>query len=390
MAPRWHFEPDFIELRFGWQAEKKAAHAVHAAALELQRAEPASRREGALLLLERLWPAVQQVNRAPGHLDEAIERALATVLPLLAPATEPELERLWTAIERDWGGLLTPVGAAWGALCGDREAAARWAERLERKVRRQWSADPSDRCPAAVPYLASLEALGRRDALLAALSVGAPDTWAVRRFGARALGARQGADAAIEYALASTTGSPADQAERAAFCEEALLTERRDDEAYARFALDATHRHTHLDRFRALHEKYPARDANLMLEDLVAATPGDEGKWFATAHRLDRFDRALALAAASPADPKVLLRAARDHAADRPEFALEAAVLALRWLASGRVYKATDARIDEAADRSLTLAAALDLTDPVRARLAELVRGAREPRVRRRLGDRFA
>ncbi len=385
MSRRWRFEPDFIEQRFSWRGEKKAAHAVHAAVDEVLRAPGDVQREGALHLIERLWPAIQQVNRAPGHLDEAMDRGLGALVELLAPASEAELERLWAALERDWGGVLAPVAAAWGALCGDREAAARWADRLKRKVQWAWAEDPTDRCPAAVPCLAAMEACGRRDALLAMLSVGAPEAWAVRRFGARALRDRDGPDAAVAYAEASTPATDAEARERAAFCEATLLGAGRADEAYARFALAATQGHTHLDTWRALHEKYPARDGAALLEDLIATTPGDEGKWFATAHRLERFDRALELAAQSPTDPKVLLRAARDHAEDRPHFALECALRALRWLASGRLYKATDAAIDEAYARATALGAALDLGVEVRARIDALVRDAREPKVRRRL-----
>ncbi|MBI4635889.1 MAG: hypothetical protein HY727_06015 [Candidatus Rokubacteria bacterium] len=43
-----------------------------------------------------------------------------------------------------------------------------------------------------------------------------------------------------------------------------------------------------------------------MLRDLVATTPGDEGKWFATAKEVGLFDEAIRLANQTPCDPKTL------------------------------------------------------------------------------------
>ena len=38
---------------------------------------------------------------------------------------------------------------------------------------------------------------------------------------------------------------------------------------------------TYLATFRAVASKYPDRTPNDILRDLVASTPGEEGKWFA-------------------------------------------------------------------------------------------------------------
>src|SRR2546425_8098927 len=62
-----------------------------------------------------------------------------------------------------------------------------------------------------------------------------------------------------------------------------------------------------------------------ILGDLIASTPGEEGKWFATAKTLKQYDPALALARRSPVDPKTLVRAARDHLKSQPAFALDVA-----------------------------------------------------------------
>ena len=82
-----------------------------------------------------------------------------------------------------------------------------------------------------------------------------------------------------------------------------------------------------------------------MLGDLVATTPGDEWKWFATAKELGLFDEAILRANQGPCDPKTLTRAARDFADRRPAFAVEAGAAALRWLVEGRGYEISGADV---------------------------------------------
>lgn len=57
------------------------------------------------------------------------------------------------------------------------------------------------------------------------------------------------------------------------------------------------------------------------------------------------FDGAIEFANRTPCDPKTLTRAARDFAERRPEFAIEAGLAALRWLAEGYGYEITGRRV---------------------------------------------
>jgi hypothetical protein len=75
-------------------------------------------------------------------------------------------------------------------------------------------------------------------------------------------------------------------------------------EAYARFGLLANRSNTYLNWFRALSRKYPDKPASVVLDDLVAFTPGDEGKWFAAAKTAELFDEAIALANRTPCSPR--------------------------------------------------------------------------------------
>ena len=93
--------------------------------------------------------------------------------------------------------------------------------------------------------------------------------------------------------------------------------------------------------YRALAKKYPEIEPDRLLGDLIASTPGDEGKWFATAKSLKRLHLAMKLVWRSPCDPKTLTRAARDFLADEPAFATEVALAALHWISEGHGYDLT-------------------------------------------------
>ena len=93
---------------------------------------------------------------------------------------------------------------------------------------------------------------------------------------------------------------------------------------------------TNLATFRAIAKKCPHKSAQDVLLHLVASQPGAEGKWFAAAKDAGLFDLAIELVTRSPADPRTLVRAARDFAAIRPDFAIASGMAALRWISLGR------------------------------------------------------
>jgi hypothetical protein len=110
-----------------------------------------------------------------------------------------------------------------------------------------------------------------------------------------------------------------------------------------------------------------------VLGNLVATTPGNEGKWFATAKEVGLFDEAIRLASLTPCDPKTLTRAARDFAEARPEFAVEAGLAALRWLVEGHGYEITGADVWAAYANTMKAAAKLGSAEAVRHRIRMLV-----------------
>lgn len=155
--------------------------------------------------------------------------------------------------------------------------------------------------------------------------------------GAKALAAAGKRAEAIHY-VEDSKGLNAPRTAIEAFCEGVLLDSGLADEAYARYAVDATYATTNLATFRAIVKKYPHMPRETILRDLVGSQSGQEGKWFAAAKDAGFFELAIELANRSPSDPRTLIRAASDYAAVRPEFAHAAGMAELRGNASGNGY----------------------------------------------------
>ncbi|MEZ5727418.1 MAG: hypothetical protein R3E48_04980 [Burkholderiaceae bacterium] len=180
---------------------------------------------------------------------------------------------------------------------------------------------------------------------------------------------------AIRYAEASVDDH-ADRALVARTCEEILLSSGLADEAYARYGLEAHRAGTYLAWFRAVAKTYPHKQPDAILADLVAHTPGEEGKWFAAAKDAGQFETAAALALRSPCAPQTLARAARDFAQERPGFAIDAGFAALHWLLQGYGYEVTSTDVLEAYEHTMTAAANAGRSDEMQERVGALLAGS--------------
>ena len=200
----------------------------------------------------------------------------------------------------------------------------------------------------------------------------ATPSWHYRRYGVEALLALGRKADAVQYAEASRglnqPDSVIDQA-----CEAILISSGLHEEAYRRYGLSAAVGNSYIARFRAVAKRYPMKDPSQILADLIATTPGEEGKWFATAKELKLYELALELANRSPCDPKTLTRAARDYLDTEPAFALGSAMAALRWLSEGWGYEVTSADVVEAYDRAMDAASRLNKIDEVTGQIRQLV-----------------
>lgn len=192
----------------------------------------------------------------------------------------------------------------------------------------------------ATACMSALYAASRYYELLELLAKARHKWWSDRRWGAKALAAQGKLAEAIRYAEESK-GLNAPQPEIAQFCESVLLDSGFADEAHARYAVEATYASTNLATFKAIAKKYPNMPPETILRDLVASQRGQEGKWFAAAKDAGLFDLAIELANRSPADPRTLIRAARDFAVKRPDFAMASGMTALHGIMRGYGYDIT-------------------------------------------------
>lgn len=377
---KWEFAARFRRGAFGWKsapAMKRIKEAV--AEIEKQaRIDAVVAAEGAVVLLEKLSPAIEAVDSSSGSIGTAVDNAVGRLVPLIAAAAaDPEtrrdwLERLWQALVEDQVPYLESLPDRWAELCADARLAGEWVDRLIQRVRAEWNGDPVGRdFNAATICLSSLFCAGRYDELFELLRQERRPTWMAQQWGVRALAAMGQTAAALE--AASACDNPyGDSVGRSELCEQILLDAGRVEEAYQRFGLSSNAGTTYLATFRAIAKKYPHKQPQMLLADLVAKAPGCEGRWFAAAKDLGMFEQAIALVQKSPTDPRTLARAARDYAQKEPAFAVEAGMAALRWMAAGEGYEITWGDILVAIQHTLLAAANAGSLEAVRQRMLAL------------------
>ena len=368
---KWQFTPRFRRHAFGWRSDAPIQRIKEALAeiRQVARKDPVLAAEGAVLLLEKLSPALEQVDSSSGAIGSAVNKAIETLVAVIAKADvessvrQAWLQRLWQALDADDIPYLELLGDYWGELCVTPELAAQWAAEFLPAVEHAWGAKPPEYrfFNGTTACLSALFAAGHYDALLALIDKSGHNWWDYRRWGVKALVAKGKKAEAIRYAEGSRgLNDPGWQIARE--CEAILLSSGLKEEAYTRYALEATPGTTYLARFRAIAKKYPHKPAEDILNDLIASTPGNEGKWFAAAKDAGLFDLALELATRSPADPRTLIRAARDYAGTQPAFALAVGYAALRWMGLGYGYEITGGDVVEAWSALVQAAAGVGLT----------------------------
>jgi hypothetical protein len=338
---KWQFAPRFRRHAFGWRSDTPIQR-IKEALTEIKlvaRIDGPLAAEGAVKFLEKISPALEHVDSSSGAIGTAVNKAIEVMVPIIGHAQvevrvrQLWLSRLWQAVQADDIPYLEVLGDYWGELCVTPEIADSWATRFLPIVEHIWSDRSAHGFFAGTGLcLASLYAAGRHEQLLALIDLAPYKMWHDRRWGVKALAALGKKAEAIKYAEATRgTNNPGWQVAQA--CEELLLSSGLADAAYDRYAIEANQGATHLATFRAIVKKYPAKPPETVLRDLIASTPGAQGKWFAAAKDAGFFSIAIELANTSPTDPRTLTRAARDFADKQPDFAMAAGLAALRWLA---------------------------------------------------------
>lgn len=356
-AYKWQFVPRFRRQAFGWRSDTPIQRIKEAVSeiKQVARKDPVLAVDGAVRFLEKISGALEHVDSSSGAIGAAVNRAIASLAPIIG-GTEVDhvtrhrwLERLWNAIQNDDMPYIEGLTDYWGELCRAPELASAWADEFIPIVERVLSPQASGHghFKGTNACLSALFAAQRYEELLGLLAKARFKYWGERRWGVKALAAMGQKAEAIRYAEDSK-GLNAPLSTIAETCEEILLSSGLYEEAYSRYALLANQGMTHLATFRAIAKKYPRKLPADILRDLVASQPGAEGKWFAAAKDVGLFDLAIELVLRSPTDPRTLIRAAKEFAVNRPDFAVESGMAALRWISRGHGYEITGFEVQEA------------------------------------------
>lgn len=371
----WEFKARFRQRAFGWKS-RPAITRIKQAVSEIKkvaRKDPVVAAEGAVMFLERVSAAIEQVDGSSGSIGTAVDNAIAELAPVIARAPadartrETWLERLFEAHAADKIPYIECLTDHWGDLCVSKGLASAWADRLIGITRMALNPDGEigSFFHGTSACLSALYHAERYDEVITLLNV-ERTLWTYQQWAAKALAAQGRKAEALHYA--ESCRSPyADDLAIDRLCEEILLSSGLRDEAYRRYGLRANLAGTYLATFRAITKKYHHKAPDQILADIVEATPGDEGKWFAAAKDAGLYDEALDLASRTPCDPRTLARAARDFGEKQPAFALGAGLLSLKWIILGYGYEITSADVFDAygstmaaAERSGTVVAVKD------------------------------
>ncbi len=382
---QWTFPFRFRKNVFGWGASRTATQRIKEAVSEIKKAarkEAVLGAEGAILFLEKVSPALAHVDSSSGAIGTAVNKAIEALVPIIAEAPSDEvlrdnwLKRLWQAVEADEMPYMELLPDYWGLLCHNPERASQWADDFIDLVRMAWSPDPKLRgyFKGTSACLSSLFQAGRHENIVSLLDLAPYKLWSYRKWGVKALEAMGKKGEAIRYAEDSR-GLNEDPAAIAEVCEAILHSSGMAEEAYSRYAIEANQKTTCLATFRTIAKKYPHKKPPDLLRDLVASTPGDEGKWFAAAKSVGLYHEAIELANRTPCDPKTLCRAARDMERTEPQFAVEAGMAALRWLVKGYGYEITSLDVRAAYDHTMKAAEKAGCRTETLERVRQLVAG---------------
>jgi len=248
----WQFKSRFRRHAFGWRGSRPAIERIEEAVAEIKavaRTDPMLAADGAVAFLERVSPALEQIDSSSGAIGHAVNGAIVELVAIIAGAPaerqrrEAWLDRLWAAHEADAIPYIEILADYWGDLCGSKEVASEWADRLVGITRMALSPEPKMRghFHGTSACLSALFRAERYDEIVDVLE--RETFWHYAQWAVRALAARGEKAEAIRYAESLRGPWTPDGAVDLA-CEEILLSLGRSDEAYARFGRGANRRGT--------------------------------------------------------------------------------------------------------------------------------------------------
>jgi hypothetical protein len=379
-AHKWAFSARFRRHAYGWKSQpaiKRIREAV-SEIKKVRRSDPELAAEGAVLFIEKLSPAIEQVDSSSGAIGGTVYKAIEELAAIIAEAPADTdtrqrwLDRLFEAHAADDIPYIENLADYWGPMCAGPELASQWADQLMDITRTVLTPDKSvhSHFHGTTACLSSLYTAERFDELIELLKD--TDFWDYKRWSAMALAAQGKRAAAVKFAENSRSAWASDH-DIDQLCEQWLIEDGRAEHAYKHYGLAANRAGTYAAWFRKVAKKYPDKAPETILHDLVNFTPGEEGKWFAAAKDVKLFDEAIKLANSTPCSPQTLTRAARDFQEKNPSFAVQAGLTALRWLSEGYGYEVTSADMVDAYTHTMSAAVNANCVDEARAYINQLL-----------------
>lgn len=147
---KWVFKARFRRRAFGWRSQP-AIQRIREAVSEIRkvaRRDPELAAEGAVSFLERVSPAIEQVDSSSGAIGTAVNRAIDQLVPIIAEAPADGstrrswLGRLFEALQADRIPYIERLGDSWGELCATKEMASEQADGLIGTARLALNPDP--------------------------------------------------------------------------------------------------------------------------------------------------------------------------------------------------------------------------------------------------------
>jgi hypothetical protein len=81
----WTFKARFRSRAYGWKSSRLVCQRLKEAVAEIKRlakTDPIVAADGAVILMERIWPALESVDSSSGALGAAVGWALTELLPM--------------------------------------------------------------------------------------------------------------------------------------------------------------------------------------------------------------------------------------------------------------------------------------------------------------------
>ena len=212
---RWQFKARFRAKAYGWKGSSLASKRLREAVSEIKkvnRTDAMLAADGAVALMERLWPALEAIDSSSGALGNAVYRALHDVIPIVAAAPanvtsrSKWCDRLYEAIESDGVDYLSPVADHWARICHFDELVNQWADHMLPLLRSVWSDSSGGWVKGCTICLSCLVRAERYDELRELLNLKTYRFWCLDQYWAKALEQQGDVDGALAFAESQLEG----------------------------------------------------------------------------------------------------------------------------------------------------------------------------------------